>query len=60
MTEAPDPNGDALEDEQERWQVLTQLEDWLEQPMQVLSFIWLSQLPRFHPARFNSHLAAKL
>lgn len=42
MAETPDPNGDALKDEQERWQVLTQLEDWLEQPMQVLSFIWLS------------------
>lgn len=42
MTEAPDPQGDATEDEQERWQVLTQLEDWLERPMLVLSFIWLS------------------
>lgn len=42
MTEAPDPLGDATEDEQERWQVLTQLEDWLERPMLVLSFIWLS------------------
>lgn len=42
MTEAPDTLGDATEDEQERWQVLTQLDDWLERPMLVLSFIWLS------------------
>jgi voltage-gated potassium channel len=42
MTEAPDPQGDATEDEQKRWQVLTQFEDWLERPMLVLSFIWLS------------------
>lgn len=42
MTETPDPQGDAPEEEQERWQALTQLEDWLERPMLVLSFIWLS------------------
>ncbi len=42
MTKAPDPVGDATEDEQESWQVLTQLEDWLELPMVVLSFVWLS------------------
>ena len=42
MREAPDTQDDAPEDEQERWQVLTQLEDWLEQPMLILSFIWLS------------------
>lgn len=42
MTEAPDPQGTAPEDEQERWQVLTRLEDWLERPMLLLSFIWLS------------------
>ena len=42
MREAPDTQDDAPEDEQERWQVLTQLEDWLERPMLVLSFIWLS------------------
>lgn len=42
MREDPDPQGDAPEDEQERWQVLTQLEDYLERPMLALSFIWLS------------------
>jgi len=42
MTEAPDPQSDASEEEQERWRALTQLEDWLERPMLVLSFIWLS------------------
>ena len=30
------------EDEQERWQVLADLENWLERPMLILSFIWLS------------------
>jgi voltage-gated potassium channel len=25
----------------ERWRVLRQLEDWLETPMVVLSFVWL-------------------
>ncbi len=29
------------EGENERWQVLTQLEEWLERPMLVLSFLWL-------------------
>lgn len=29
-------------DEQERWQVLSQLEDWLERPMLILSFVWMS------------------
>lgn len=28
--------------EEERWQVLAQLEEWLERPMLFLSFIWLS------------------
>lgn len=42
MTEAPDPLGDATEDDQERWLVLSQLEDWLERPMLILSFIWFS------------------
>jgi len=42
MKEAPDPQTDAPEEERERWEVLTQLEDWLERPMLVLSFIWLS------------------
>jgi voltage-gated potassium channel len=42
MNEAPDPLSDAPEEERERWEVLTQLEDWLERPMLVLSFIWLS------------------
>jgi voltage-gated potassium channel len=42
MTEDPEPKGDVPEDEQERWEVLTQLEEWLERPMLVLSFIWLS------------------
>ena len=42
MTEAPGPQGDAPVDEEERWQALTQLEDWLERPMLVLSFLWLS------------------
>lgn len=42
MAQDPGPQGDAPEDERERWRVLTQLEDWLERPMLVLSFIWLS------------------
>jgi voltage-gated potassium channel len=42
MTEDPEPKGDMPEDEEERWAVLTKLEDWLERPMLVLSFIWLS------------------
>jgi voltage-gated potassium channel len=42
MTENPDPQGDVPEDEEERWQVLIQLEDWLERPMLILSFIWFS------------------
>lgn len=42
MKETPDPQTDAPEEERERWEVLTQLEDWLERPMLVLSFIWLS------------------
>src|SRR5690606_16800167 len=29
-------------DEKERWRVLSQLEEWIETPMVVLSFIWLS------------------
>ena len=27
-------------EQEERWQVLAQLEDWLETPMILLSFIW--------------------
>ncbi len=42
MTEAPETQPDAPEDEKERWEVLMQLEDWLERPMLVLSFVWLS------------------
>jgi len=30
------------EDERERWNVLTQLEEWLERPMLFLSFVWLT------------------
>jgi len=41
MNEAPDPQTDAPEEERERWEVLTELEDWLERPMLVLSFVWL-------------------
>ena len=42
MSEVPDPRRETPEDEQERWQVLADLEDWLERPMLILSFIWLS------------------
>ncbi len=42
MKEATELQTDAPEDERERWEVLTQFEDWLERPMLVLSFIWLS------------------
>lgn len=42
MIEDPETKGEVPEDEQERWEVLTQLEEWLERPMLVLSFIWLS------------------
>lgn len=42
MSEVPDPRREVPEDEQERWQVLADLEDWLERPMLILSFIWLS------------------
>jgi voltage-gated potassium channel len=42
MIEDPEPKGDVPEDERERCEVLTQLEDWLERPTLVLSFIWLS------------------
>lgn len=42
MREAADPRSDELRDEEERWQVLIQLESWLERPMLILSFIWLS------------------
>jgi voltage-gated potassium channel len=40
MTQDHHP-ADTPADEVERWQVLTQLEEWLERPMLVLSFIWL-------------------
>ena len=36
------PKADAPDDEQERWEVLTQLEGWLERTMLILAFIWLS------------------
>ncbi len=36
-----DPERDD-EEQKERWKVLGQLEEWLETPMLVLSFIWLS------------------
>lgn len=42
MNEAQDPKSDGPEDEQERWEVLRQLEDWLERPMLILAFVWLS------------------
>ena len=42
MSETPTPQVEPADDEQERWQVLTQLEGWLERPMLVLSFIWLT------------------
>lgn len=41
MTEQPELALDTPQDE-ERWHVLSQLEDWLETPMVVLSFIWLA------------------
>lgn len=31
-----------VENEEERWHVLTQLEEWLERPMLALSFVWLA------------------
>jgi voltage-gated potassium channel len=40
MTE-PDPDHDEPQEE-ERWQILFQLEEWLERPMLALSFIWLA------------------
>ena len=36
-----EPTGEPQGDEQERWRVLGQLEEWLETPMLVLSFVWL-------------------
>jgi voltage-gated potassium channel len=41
MSEDPDPQTDAPDDEEERWDVLMQLEAWSERPMLVLSFVWL-------------------
>lgn len=41
MNEEQTEHGDD-QDEQERWQVLSQLEEWLERPMLLLSFIWLA------------------
>ncbi|HSP25018.1 MAG TPA: ion transporter [Saliniramus sp.] len=32
------------EEQKERWRILAQLEEWLEMPMLVLSFIWLSMV----------------
>lgn len=42
MEDARDPQNGPPDDEEERWNVLTQLEEWLERPMLVLSFVWLS------------------
>jgi voltage-gated potassium channel len=42
MTEQLELDPDDTPDEKERWRVLAQLEDWIETPMVVLSFIWLS------------------
>lgn len=40
MTENPETMPEAPQ-ERERWQVLSQLEGWLEKPMLFLSFLWL-------------------
>lgn len=42
MAPEPDPQQEEAPDQQERWQVLGQLEESLERPMLVLSFIWLT------------------
>ena len=42
MTEDAAPPADAPDEEQERWHVLRQLEDLLERPMLVLSFVWFA------------------
>jgi voltage-gated potassium channel len=42
MTQDSAPQADAPEEEQERWHVLSQLEECLERPMLVLSFVWFS------------------
>lgn len=42
MRKPPEPTDGAPEGELERWEVLRQLENWLERPMLILSFIWLS------------------
>lgn len=36
-----EPTGEPQPNEQERWRVLGQLEEWLETPMLVLCFVWL-------------------
>jgi voltage-gated potassium channel len=41
MTQQPEVESDTPQEE-ERWRVLSQLEEWIETPMVVLSFIWLS------------------
>jgi hypothetical protein len=41
-TEQLQLEADDTPDEKERWRVLSQLEEWIETPMVVLSFIWLS------------------
>jgi len=41
MTEQPETTGQDEPQEKERWQVLSQLEEWLERPMLFLSFVWL-------------------
>ena len=41
MTQQPELEPDTPQEE-ERWRVLSQLEEWIETPMVVLSFIWLS------------------
>jgi voltage-gated potassium channel len=42
LRNAPLDEIDDDEEQKERWQILAQLEEWLETPMLVLSFIWLS------------------
>lgn len=37
-----DPARPTLQEQQERWQALVQLEEWLDKPMVVLSFVWFS------------------
>ena len=41
MAEQPEPGRDEPQEEEERWRVLSQLEEWLEPVMLFLSFVWL-------------------